>query len=1062
MSRWKVNKERINNDIPSANGNIPDGGFVTYPTKRLIVDAMKMVGNKKIESYNYIKENVTPNQKEERDGVNIDNPKSEIMTGLPIANYRGIDMRHALSSKTNGKFNQYFVPVDDEFNVGLPIKGYNVPSGNYEVPHINFGINDFWIRKSNGAYSKDNISEENEDYYISHNENDDNVKNKHISYGCYPLMDRYEKYTIKGTIESAPVDHAPNFVNLDLSGNYTVMSFIIEESANYKLASWHFHTSSSVYLSNNSLSSTVYNYKLERSEDSLSYTLINRSNSAGLAVHTLFFEYENEITYNDEKETTQKTQLNWGSEQSNNPIILVRRLMRDKNGNILKGDNDEPQWKLCIHAKTNTKYTLKTWNIMKNEFDSINSFYKDTILKGVVSYDETEFTNFLEAGGYVGDKFVKSGLYVDIRLYAEECIEGGTGGGTDNKSFDVPEYTLHTKDVHKTKEYRYYDILNREEWKKTKSEDKSCVDDTTCKLFREYTQQILPSTAIVKAPRCQINEENTYVKDEKISDLAPENINYTEWEEEVLENSSDEFVKAVFDVYFDSLEGTNIEKKTYTITNKDDYDKYINGTLGVNLITSYPKVDGNNVEYWYMSANKSIVEDGVELPDLYKFGGSSYQKVDFYKHSGIHFYPNLYQKVTLTINFHEPKNDSQIITTKTYTLANKSEYEQFLNNNLTVEFDTTGIPTTWNGDGYHNAPIGFWVIDKFWNTNDKRVIQDDLTDNDKLGSETAPITNIFNKYIFGDKTEIDVYPLLGAVDVNYIVIKYTMSTTQDMKDLGIWGGDVGQLYYDHEPIDLDTETYIANEGAKISTYSFGYYTDSYLGMANQKEYGPKGRISDDCFIWSGDNVGAGEENCMIFVKEYEHGDSNIGMFEGKLSLTNDSHPKFTSYNDFDIIARGYWHGVLNDTKGYPGALAKLTISLYKGGRTKPNGYNYVVEPLDGEDNLIQEFTTPWRPLKTKHGDYTKSELMGIIHYNRITKTVEVVEPFVVRGEEKDSDPYKLTTYEGYYDTSLYDIYLNETEANKAAEIRQTNVIKGNRLGKTPTEIGERIYAVLKK
>lgn len=675
MAKWKVNKERINTDIPDRQGNIV-GGAVTYPTKRLIVDAKKRIESGTFEEQTYVKENLVPGGSEtlplpDKKGEEENIPKQL----TPISNYIGIDTLYGVM--ITAQWQLAFLGADNDYNVGLNIDGFT--DDGYKVPHMSFGIDKLCKGESGGKYKdceiyeKERITSTTDTgtffYYLK---NLDSFKTNHASYACYPLIKgkngdgTLKKYNIKETnigSANANTNNTSNLAMIDIVNNtksYDIMSFNIIENCTYRLAGWHFHMGRpgpGVWALKKNDDNT---YSISNSEyDSLP--------GGSIEVEVLFFEYQNDLNYpiegEDGKEFKQpKKQLLW-YQFGTQGIILVRRLRRHSVSRkpIDKDDNEtaDPEkytWKLCAHALTGVNYVLKSWYLPKEVDGDVNAnygkksnkFFQDVILKNVVEYD----TDTLDQ---IATSRSDYNFYVNNRLYAEEIVDSVS---PSEQTFDTPEYTLVQQDVTHEQKTRTYDVLQREEWKKTKKMVVNCVDDTTCKLFKDYTQQILPSTTIVKAERCKVDDSETIDTDEKIADLEPQNVNYSEWRTEETGKEEDKFVRAEFKVYFDNLDGTNIETSAYSMTDEAEYSKYLEKELE-KQITEYPLVEGGRPEYWYMASNKSVVESGVALPPAYKFG-EGFNSVDLLKYSGVHFYPMINFEI-YTGSTHVSRNSMNVI-----------------------------------------------------------------------------------------------------------------------------------------------------------------------------------------------------------------------------------------------------------------------------------------------------------------------------------------------------------------------------------------------------------------
>lgn len=1021
MSKWKVNKEKINTDIPDSNGVI-SGGAVTYPTKRLIVDAKKKVGSHSYSERTYIKENVDTGKTEVRALSDKAETKKETIQGLPIVNYRGIDMKNAIiqSVSANGtdKWSQSYGAVDDEFNVGLNVKGC-FDTG-YQPPYINFGINGFYQRTNSSlSYSKAVLYPV-QNYVNYCYANLSNFKNNYVSYCCYPLYVSDTKNNIAnttGTDTSVFADQA-NRVYLRLDKVYDIMNINIVEECNYRLGAWHFHTQGNVYVNSITTAQTLSFYKLQ--VNSGKYSLVNISNPSTTSpyLHALFFEYRNLLTYKDG--TTTYKQHIWKGDANANGIILVRRIKR--NGSIpVKNGDGSYQWTLGLHALSETKFVLKTWNLLYDsskttDFDRCDAFFQNVILKGVVEYD-TEMLASVTSG---------NPHYVDTRFYVEESDRS-----TADESLDIPEYEVYTDDILREQETRTYDVINREEWKKTVSESGTCVDDTTCKIFKEYTQQVMPSTTIIKASKCDVDEEESYTKDEKVKDLDPEKTNYSEWVKETLEKKDNEFNKAIFTVYFDKLDGTNIDKQTYTLTSKTDYDKYLAGTLGTRYVSTYPKVDGADAEYWYMASNKSVVEEGVELPDSYKYG-ASLTKVDLYKHSGIHFYPMMdqYDPITLKVTFYSPKTNTEILT-KSKTISTLDEYKKFLNGTLTADY--VSVPQTLNVDGYTDQPVGFWVLEDNWDKDIRKVKNESMTENDQYGDgDGLQRVNLSNHVMFGDKIELKFYPYIGVNNINHIVVSFQMNSN----DL-----DNATAIY-----DADTNEKLIGPIGWLSCYApsddKGIYQYGYDDTTNSMLRGKGGAvIANIFFAHSGDNEGTGYEGVYIYahkINEELYDTNSINRLSPK--SIEEIYP---NVKRFKIKMYGEWHMAGNTTLG---TNASIKINAYQGGTPYTNNQQYLMNSLklkDGSTETVKEYnyggdsmaiwsrSGNWDPNNVTKGFIydefeTIYDFMGYILYDTTLQAGEYIEPIIV-GKRSGKYAYDETweNYPFYADPDDYEISLTE-------------------------------------
>ncbi len=621
----------------------------------------------------------------------------------------------------NGLFNN-IKKIDSDFNVGLNIDGYTNPT-TYKVPHISFGINTFRRRSSTYktfGQSDEYTSEEYVNEMLAGYQETPTVKRYRVfkecyaSYVCYPLITGEGKYNVSGSTDSNMTNLSRN-VDLNLTNIYDVLTFSAAEESGFKLASWHFHIKH--------INKSFYKLKLVDStktgKERYSFYDINETSAYRKPITiggadealVMFFEYRKPFKYPQDGETAislYKQKL-W-PEFDNNAIILVRRLVRNEKGEPLKNVNGEYQWKLCVHALSDVNYTLKTWKISDGSFEQTARFFNDEILKNVIEFDTEELDKICDDDYH---------FWVCNRFYAEEISDGDISGD----SYDESNYTLIQKDVLLEQEYRTYNELESEEWKKVKSEVSECVDDTTCKLFKDYSQQILPSTTIVKGMKCDVSE--TVVSDEFVRSLETQKVNVSEWQTEIIGIKENEFVKAFFKVYFDDLDGNNISTVEYIINSKTEYERFLNGMLGDKPVLNYPQIGGESVPFWYMSSNRSFVESGLELPDAYRYG-MDYNMVDIVKHTGVHFLPyNRFDAVTYNVYFYD--TDGGLLSTRTETITSKSDYEK-------IEAGTkTSIqtpPTVSN--------LEYWVKEG------KRTVDPSQhTANDKYGTTTTQSIDLY-------------------------------------------------------------------------------------------------------------------------------------------------------------------------------------------------------------------------------------------------------------------------------------------------------------------------------
>lgn len=703
MAKWKVNKERINTDIPDENGNVA-GGAVTYPTKRLIVDALKKVKSVQYSESTYTKENISREKYEERIKPDREEETHGVKVYDSIANYRGIDMKIAITQNTS-VWSQDFVGIDEGFKVGLNIKGYT--GDDYKVPRLNYCIGEFRRRKA--STEKFSVTA-NADYHYTPSDyfnylldNVSNFYDNYISYCCYPLYTGYNaaddgsNYIISDKTTTGSLVNISTLVTLDLSKKHKILSFNIINSNNcYKLGAWHFHTGTSVKYDSNATVNNYNSYRLKKL-DGGGYELDNTEVGGYPGLPVLFFEYENTILdYGNDNKSVDGKQLLWKGTES--CVMLVRRLKRDANRRPVKNNDGSYQWKLCVHAMSDVNYMMYTWNLSSDldwntvgssKYQRANNFFKNEILNGVVEYDDDSLKLLVKKDTYTSSD-VK--LAINTRVYAEEIPTE-----TDSEATDDVNCALYEKSVIKERDYRTFNTIYREEWKKTKEEPLSCVDNTTCKMFKGYTQQVLPSTTIVKAQRCEIDGD-VIETDEKVRDIGSEDVNFSEWRTEVVSRKDGVFVKAEFKVYFDNLDGTNISTKNYVTTDKDEYADAINKMLD-KPVSSYPQIPGSDVLYWYTASNKSVVESGVELPDFYKYG-EGFKQVDLFKHSGVHFYPRLrtFTPITYSVSFYG--ENGALLKDVSRTIDSEAEYEQIVSVGA-LPINLSDVPTVSN--------LEYWV-----------------------------------------------------------------------------------------------------------------------------------------------------------------------------------------------------------------------------------------------------------------------------------------------------------------------------------------------------------------